>query len=498
MRTNKYVVAPVLQYNFSPNTYILAEYDFIRGEIQNGTAINKVRSEHDLLKGPISANYSSAPGLPLSYAQNQTARIYAIHKFKNNWQLTSQSSYLLSPYVSWNMTSKGSTANVDANGNTLRRASFNRGAGKTFSSQLFANGQFKTGTIKHQLLFGADYTNSRDSLSLNNGKIEFSYNSFVANNSVDPNLVTQTTRINRTNNNTFLKSAFVYDNIQLQKKLLLTLGLRYTWYTNEKETTNAKGVVKTVNYDQKALSPRAALTYMVNPATSIFFLYDQSFVPQSYQVAIVDPVTREVTGSEPIDPMKGKDLELGIKRNWLNSRLLTSITGFNTIKTNVPMTDLVNTGGFVTPAGQVTSRGFEIDVIGNITDHLSLTTNYTYVKATITKDQKPEQIGKELPQTPQQIFNTWLQYGFQLKNKASLNLSLGQTYIVKRSTSEKNQYIPDFTKFDAGISYVQDKYFMRLIADNITGKRYISSGDIFQVILTRAVTSIISTVIRLM
>ena len=478
LRTNKYVVAPVLQYNFSPDTYILAEYDFIRGEMENGTATSKVRSEQGLLKGPISANYSSAPGLPLSYAQNQTGRIYAIHKFNNNWQLTSQSSYLLSPYVSWNMTSKGSMANVDANGNTLRRASYNMGAGKTFSSQLFANGQFKTGAIKHQLLFGADYTNSRDSLSLNNGKIEFNYNSFIANNSVDPNLVTQTTRVNRTNNNTFLKSAFIYDNIQLHKKLLLTLGLRYTWYTNEKETINAKGLVKAASYNQKALSPRAALTYMVNPATSIFLLYDQSFVPQSYQVAIVDPITREVTGSEPIDPMKGKDLELGIKRNWLNSRLLTSITGFNTIKTNVPMTDLVNAGGFVTPAGQVTSRGFEIDVIGNITDHLSLTTNYTYVKATITKDQKPEQIGKELPQTPQQIFNTWLQYGFQLKNKASLNLSLGQTYVVKRSTSEKNQYIPDFTKFDAGISYVQDKYFMRLIADNITGKRYVSSGDI--------------------
>ncbi|MBB5638550.1 iron complex outermembrane receptor protein [Pedobacter cryoconitis] len=477
LRTEKYVVAPVLQYNFSPNTYVLAEYDFIKGEVQNGSAIVKVRSEQDILTGPISANYSSARGLPTSYTQNETGRIYAIHKFNDKWQITSQSSYLSSPYQNWNMTSKGSMVNFDASGNTKRRSSLSMGAGQTFSSQLFANGQVYTGAVKHQLLFGADYTNSRDSLSLNNGKVEFDYNKFTANSYVNPNTVNQITRINRTNNNTFLKSAFIYDNIQLQKKLLLTLGARYTWYTNEKETTNAKGVVKTNNYSQKALSPRAALTYMVNPATSVFFLYDQSFVPQSYQVALVDPVTKELIGSAPINPQQGKDMELGIKRNWFSSRLLTTLNAFHTTKTNVPIPDLVNTA-FVKPAGQVTSNGIEADVIGNITDRLSITANYTYVKATITKDEDPEQVGKELPQTPQQIFNTWIQYRFLLKNKASLNISAGQTSMMKRSTSEKNQYIPDFTKFDAGISYVQDKYFFRLIADNLTGKRYMSSGDI--------------------
>jgi len=196
---------------------------------------------------------------------------------------------------------------------------------------------------------------------------------------------------------------------------------------------------------------------MVNPATSIFFLYDQTFVPQSYQKAIVDPATKEVTGSEPLDPQRGNNTELGVKRNWFGSRLYTTVNGFHSVKTNVPMTDLVNTG-FVTPAGQVTSNGIEVDVIGHITDRLSLTTNYTYVNAKITKDNNPDQVGKELTQTPQQIFNTWVQCGFLLQNKSSLNLSLGQTTMIKRSTSEKNQYIPDFTKFDAGISYVQDCY----------------------------------------
>lgn len=476
LRTNKYVAAPVLQYNFSPNTFVLAEYNLVRGETENGSAIVKVRSEADMLKGPISTNYSSAYGLPTSFTQNETGRIYAVHKFNKNWQLTSQSSYLSSPYSNWNMTSKGSLVNFDASGNTRRRASLARGAGQTFSSQLFANGNFKTGFVKHQLLLGADYTNSRDSLSLNNGKIEFPYNQFNPVNAVNPEQVRQTTRLTRINNNTFLKSAFVYDNVQLLNKLSLTLGARYTWYTNEKATTNAKGITKTSNYSQKALSPRAALTYLVDTATSVFFLYDQSFVPQSGQKAIVAN-TGEVTGAAPVDPQRGNDLELGIKRKWFNSRLLTTVNGFHTVKTNVLVADMVNEG-YLKQIGQVTSNGIEADILGNITDNLSISANYTYVKATITKDIDPDQLGKEMPQTPQQLFNTWIQYGFLLRNKARLNLSVGQMTLIKRSTSEKGEYIPDFTKFDAGISYVQNKYFLRLIADNLTGKRYMSSGDI--------------------
>eukprot|EP01132_Coremiostelium_polycephalum_P013097 gene13097-15980_t len=450
LRTEKYVVAPVVQYNFSPNTFVLAEYDFVRGESQNGSVIAKVRNDAQKLKGPIRLNYSAATGLPISYTENQTARIYGVHKFNENWQLTSQSSYLLAPYSNWNMTSAGSMVNFRPDGfMTKRRSYLVMGTGKTFSSQLFVNGKLKTGAISHQLLLGADYTNSKDSLSLNNGKIEFPYFKDNPNNDVNPNLARQTTRQSRLDNNTFLKSAFVYDNLQLHRKLLLTLGARYTWYTNERSSTNAKGVVKVNNYKQKALSPRAALTFLMDSSTTAFFLYDQSFVPQSGQKAIVS-ATNELVGSEAVDPQRGTNMEIGLKRNWFGTRLYTTLSGFHTVKSNVLVADLVN-AGFLKQLGQVTSNGIELDVIGNITDQLSLVTNYTFVKATITKDIDSELIGKQLPQTPQQIFNTWIQYKFPLRNQASLNLSAGQTTMIKRSTSEKNEYIPNYTKFDAGI-----------------------------------------------
>ncbi|MDF2514788.1 MAG: hypothetical protein K0R59_84 [Sphingobacterium sp.] len=478
LRTDKCAIAPVIQYNFSPSTYVLAEYNLVRGETKNGTAIVKVRSEEDKLKGPIGVNYSAGIGLPRSYAQNETARLYGVHKFNSSWQLTSQSSFLWSPYTSWNMTSAGSTVHFRDGDTTRRRSSLVMGAGKTFSTQLFANGTVNTGRLKHQLLFGADYTNSKDSLSLNNGTTQFAYLRSNPDSHVDVVQAGQTIRGSRLDRNTFLKSVYAYDNIKLLEKLRLTLGARYTWFKNDQESINSKGVIKANTNRQKALSPRVALTYLMDQATTAYFLYDETFIPQTGQKAIVD-AANEVVGSEAVNPQYGKNIETGIKRNFFGSALYASISGFRTVKTNVAVPDLTHeNGNYVKELGQVTSKGVEVDLIGHVTDALSLVANYTFVDATVTKDTDQSLLGKQLPQTPQQILNTWIQYGFSLKNKGVLKLSVGQSTFIRRSTSEKDLFIPGFTKFDAGINYSRRRLSIQLIADNLTGRRYMASGDI--------------------
>ncbi|WP_346084913.1 TonB-dependent receptor [Sphingobacterium ginsenosidimutans] len=475
LKTDKYALAPVIQYNFSPNTYMLAEYNLVRGETKNGTAIVKVRNEADKLKGPIAVNYSAGLGLPRSYAQNQTARLYGVHKFNKSWQLTSQSSFLWSPYRSWNMTSAGSLVNFRDGDTTRRRSSLTMGAGKTFSTQLFANGTVTTGAIKHQLVFGADYINSKDSLSLNNGTAQFVYLRSNPDNQVDA-AVSNTVRASRLDRNTFLKSVYAYDNIDLLEKLRLTLGARYTWYKSDQESINARGVVRTNTYHQKALSPRVALTYLMDKATTFYLLYDETFIPQTGQKAIVNE-GNEVVGSEAVNPEYGTNMEMGVKRNFFCSRLYTGLSAFRTVKRNGVITDLEHEG-FVKELGQVISKGIELDVIGHVTDALSLVANYTFVDAVITKNSDESLIGKQTPQTPQQIVNTWVQYGFPLKNKAVLKLSVGQSTWIKRSTSEKDLFIPDFTKFDAGLNYTHNRLSVQLIADNLTNRRYMASGDI--------------------
>nr|WP_276902211.1 TonB-dependent receptor [Pedobacter kyonggii] len=498
MKTTKYVIAPVLQYNFSPRTYLIAEYNYIRGEVKNGSSINKLRQDKDVLQDPISLNFSAGIGLPLSVSQTHTFRFNAVHRFNDNWQITSQSNFVKAPANQWYMVSANNRTSISFNdqGKTNRIASNSNILGETYNTNLFLSGKFKTGSLKHILLIGSDYTTGKDSLSTYYGSSSFAFERSNPNFYVDPNTVSVTKRSIRQENHIHYSAAYVYDNVTLDN-FLLTIGARYTDYRNRNILTTTKGPRTPDYYKQHAFSPRAALSFMPDSTSSIYFLFDQSFVPKTGQVvtATIDGPQngqKTVTESKSVDPELGNNFELGIKKNWFKGRLLTTINGFHTVKRNVAARDFrsyaASAGAiaYYLQLGEVVSNGFEVDVIGNITDRLSLIMNYTYVDAKISKDNNltptaddPSIVGQKIPDVPQQVFNTWLQYSIPLNGYNKISISAGQTTITKLSAiSQKDTYLPNYTKFDAGLSFSNPKYIFRLIADNLTNKRYMASGDI--------------------
>lgn len=483
--TDKYVLAPVLRYDFSPRTYILGEYDFIRGESRNGSDITKIRSAADALHDPIAHNYSAAKGLPLTWYQSQTSRLLFVHKFNDNWLLTSQSQYTHAPYSTWSMLSSETYTGVsfDEQGHTDRLSTHSAIVGKTFVSQLYFSGKFNTSGARHNIIAGGDFTQSRDTLANEFGLYTFAFYRNKLNYVVNRDSVNQMNPANKSRfkNNTLYESAYVYDNIKY-KRFILTVGARYTWYSNKViQKVSPSRPEKVNNYSQRALSPRAALTYLIDSSMSAYFLYDQSFVPQSGLKAgkTIDPATGKPEGV-PVDPQRNNDLELGVKKQSFGGHLLTTVNGFHTVKRNVLMTDVQNAAlGYKRQIGEYASDGIELDILGHITPQLSVSANYTYVDARITKDTSGSAlIGMKLPGTPEQIINTWIQYSFPLQAKRTISLSLGQTTQVKRSTYTAHVNLPDFTKFDAGINFSTPHYYARLIADNLMNKRYAASGDI--------------------
>ncbi|WP_293786339.1 TonB-dependent siderophore receptor [uncultured Pedobacter sp.] len=498
MKTTKYVIAPVLQYNFSPRTFLIAEYNYIRGEVKNGSSINKLRQDQDVLQDPISLNFSAGIGLPLSVSQTHTFRFSAVHKFNENWQLTSQSNFVKAPANQWYMVSANNRTSIsfNAQGKTNRIASNSNILGETYNTNLFLSGKFKTGTFKHTLLIGSDYTTGKDSLSTYYGSNSFPFERNNPNFYVDANTVGITKRSIRQENHIHYSAAYVYDNIAFDK-FLLTVGARYTDYRNRNILTTTRGPRVPDYYRQHAFSPRAAFSFMPDSTSSVYFLYDQSFVPKTGQV--VTETTdgpqagqKTVTASKPVEPELGNNYELGIKKNWFNGRLLTTVNGFHTVKRNVAARDFRSYAAaagaiaYYLQLGEVVSNGFEVDIIGNITDRLSLITNYTYVDARITKDNNldptpdnPSIVGQKMPDVPQQVFNTWLQYSFPVSGYRKISVSAGQSTITKLSAiSQRDTYLPNYTKFDAGLSFSSPKYMFRIIADNLTNKRYMASGDI--------------------
>ena len=103
------------------------------------------------------------------------------------------------------------------------------------------------------------------------------------------------------------------------------------------------------------LTPYGAIHYDVRPWLSMYGSYANTFVSQS--------TLRRVDGSA-LEPRTGRQFEVGTKAEFLERRLTASLAAFNLRDQNRSLPDVANPGFFIT-AGEVESKGWEVEVSGS-------------------------------------------------------------------------------------------------------------------------------------
>ncbi len=156
------------------------------------------------------------------------------------------------------------------------------------------------------------------------------------------------------------KAAYLAGNFSLAKKLKLIAGTRVTNYEyssddHTKETRKFSG----------EFTPYLGLVYDINKQHSVYTSYTNIFKPQSY---------KDVNGAF-LDPIEGNNYEAGIKGEYFDKALNASLSIFKIEQDNVgEAIDGVFVGG--TQAYRavegVTSKGFELDISGQVKDNLDL------------------------------------------------------------------------------------------------------------------------------
>ncbi|WP_293788565.1 TonB-dependent siderophore receptor [uncultured Pedobacter sp.] len=470
MKSNKFIIAPVIQYNFSKRTSILAEYVLNNQTAIGGSTYTKFFAQDKMLTDDRHANYQADPGLPNSYSKSQYGRIVIKHEFNDNWKITSQSSFYKTPSETWSFLAEETGYNAvgfDANGiaHRLSFRTYNNGRGA--STQLFLNGKFKTGEkITHRLLFGGEYVLDKDSTFQSYGtkSFELNINNLKYGLSRDELQGNQETFNGFRYDNNFA-AVYLYNTTSISDKFFIQFGGRYTYNKRENSGIFAP---ETKTLKQKAFTPRVGLTYLIDKSTSIFALYDQSFVPTAGQ---------DKEGKAFV-PIRGEDREIGLKRDWFGGNLSTTITGFDMARNNMVTVD-PSAPTFNVQLGQVRSKGIELDIIGRVVSNVTISANYAYSNVKVTKDNNPALVGQRYASAPRQVINTWLRYTFPADAVPGLSLALGQTTIIKKATTTPDTYIPNYTKLDGSVAYTYRKVTTRLLLDNLTNKRYILAGDIY-------------------
>lgn len=220
---------------------------------------------------------------------------------------------------------------------------------------------------------------------------------------------------------------------------------------------------------------RLGLVWRVRDDVSLFTQYATSFEPQS--ASAQDP-----RAGGPFAPTTGDMIEGGIKTALLGGRVQSSLSVYRIKRQNLlqsdprgdPEGDGINN---MIAFGEVTSKGFDLDVAADLTDNWVLTLTYAFNDTRITKDNGRTPPANSVPNgrfanAPKAKLGFWSRY--QIPD-TGLALALGGDYVSKR-ISLSNQPVNAYFIFDGSVTWTRGPWDVRLRVDNIFDKTYAASG----------------------
>jgi len=115
--------------------------------------------------------------------------------------------------------------------------------------------------------------------------------------------------------------------------------------------------------------------------------------------------------------------------------------------------------------------GFELGIAGSLTRNWKVYGGYAYMDSEIIDSNTEAEIGKRMPNTPQQTFSFWTTYELPW----NITVGGGANYVGSRFNNATNQRkAPDYWTFDGMVSYkISENMTARLNVYNIADEKYI-------------------------
>ena len=242
-------------------------------------------------------------------------------------------------------------------------------------------------------------------------------------------------------------SVFMQDSIHLNDQWILVAGGRFQEY----DQYAGKGVPFKANTDSNGqkLVPRAGLVYRYTDALSFYGSYTESFKPNS-TIAPLSGSSTVLDGS--IAPEEAKSWELGARLD-MPGRVTGNIALFDIKKRNVLVANSEGPTTIYSAAGEVRSRGLEMDLTGQLSDRWSMIGSYAYTDAEVTED--PDYKGKRLQNVAKNSGSLSAVYDFgSVIGGDQLRVGAGARYVGERAGNAVNDFdLPSYTVADAFATY---------------------------------------------
>jgi iron complex outermembrane recepter protein len=457
-----FTIAPSLTVKFSEDTTLNLEYEYINRKSSYDLGLLPIKESFDF---PISFNF----GEPSDSYKFEASRVSAVlsHNFNRDWQFKSGYSVQIVDTKRSNIQPLDFQNPFEADGrNVLRRYNQVADYSREFSWQNDLIGKFKTGSIEHQLLLGVEFGRSVFGypfrISYDVPPLDFLNPVYGA---VIPTTFDEGFQDERTSNRIGL---YLQDQIALSPSFKLLVGGRFDFvrFKNESITdlvNNSEPEVTRRYYE--AFSPRIGLVYQPIKPISLYVSYTRAFKPDEFSIT---------ADGSLIEPQVGTQYEVGIKGELFDGKLAATLAAYEITKTNVATTD-VNNPDFSIAAGEVKSRGIELDVAGEILPGWNVIASYSHNDAFVSEDNSLP-VGDRLANAPRNSASLWTTYEIQTGNLKGLGIGAGLFFVGDRDATLPNTItIPSYIRTDATIFYKQPNYQLGLSFKNLFDTKYYDS-----------------------
>ncbi|WP_124552705.1 TonB-dependent siderophore receptor [Methylophilus methylotrophus] len=265
-------------------------------------------------------------------------------------------------------------------------------------------------------------------------------------------------------NNNLFQGIYAEDFIGLTSKLNLMIGGRYDRFSQGSKFPATGAASDTVRNSD--FTPRAGLIYTPFEPVTLYASYSRAFNPNGR----VGPTF--ANAGQVLDPQTGKQYEAGIKTMWLDNKLAINAAVYELTRGNLTFTDVA--ANTVTLVGEVQSKGFELEAIGEVADGWNIMASYAYLDSEIKEGTNK---GNALNQAPSNAFKVWTSYDFTSGPFRNLSIYGGAFSQSEVFGDPANTFkLSGYTRYDIGASYKHNlgnhKAIWRFNAENITDKVY--------------------------
>lgn len=468
VRAERFYVNPSVLVKIGQQTDLLVEGDYLRDARTPDYGIGAINY--------VIADVPRSRFLNTRWARNattqQSATATLAHRLGERWRLSAKAA--VQAYDN-ELRSAARPTGIKANGDWARSTQRSQTNETYLLSEVNLTGQFRTAFLEHTLLVGADVDRYATEVLAYTAAAYDTINIFDLSRYVPRTNVPELSRNTLTKTPVGRVGGYVQDLIGVGEHVKLLAGVRYSYLeTGSNVLSYARNTTTDVMRYDDAFSPRFGVVYQPRRTTAVFASYANSF---ALNTGI------DVTGAR-LPPSVLRQYEAGVKNDLLGGLLSANVTAYEIVNGNLAQTVLATEDGYnpnypaaQALAGEVKSRGVELDVLSRPVNGWSFIAGYAYNRTVYSKSNIYV-VGSLLRYNPTHTANLSAYYTVAEGRLKNLNAGFTALYIGARQAGRSTRLtvnndayrliaLPDYVQLDAGVGYTLDRLTLRVKLTNL-------------------------------